>query len=366
MLRALALLGFGLALPLALGACQPLPPPKPIAAVPPPNPHVAVLVPLTGPRADIGTALSRGAQIGLEGGPALDVRDTGGTAEGAARAAQDAVTGGDLLILGPLTSAETAAVAGIAAPAGIGVLAFTNDSTQARPGVWTLGITPGQQVRRLLAAVQAQGKTRIAALLPSNDFGRATDEALRAAAVQLNLPAPTIRTYGGDAPSIEQGLGDIAAATPEALLLADTGPALSQIANLLPKAGIERANVRILGPALWAGNRTATLLFAGAWYAAPDAATRGGFDRLYRARFGTPAPALADLAYDAAAIARAAGAGPGFSPAALAAAPYNGVDGPLALGPDGRVQRGLAVFELRSGGPLLVAPTPPVAGAPGS
>ena len=118
---------------------------------------------MTGPRADLGQVLLQAAQLALQdnSGPSLDVLDTGGTPAGAATAAQAAVSNGDSLILGPLTSAETASVAPIARGAGIPVLAFTNDASQSQPGVWPLGISPDQQIRRLVAAAQAQGKTQI-------------------------------------------------------------------------------------------------------------------------------------------------------------------------------------------------------------
>ena len=75
--------------------------------------RVAILLPLSGARADIGQALLQGAQFALGGpdAPTLDVKDTGGTPDGAAAAAHAAIADGAGLILGPLTSPETAAVA---------------------------------------------------------------------------------------------------------------------------------------------------------------------------------------------------------------------------------------------------------------
>src|SRR4051812_44387063 len=91
---------------------------------------IALLLPMTGPRADVGQVMSQAAQLALPPGyaPNLDLIDTGGSAPGAAAAAQTAVAHGDQMILGPLTSAETGAVAPVAKAAGIPVLAFTNDS----------------------------------------------------------------------------------------------------------------------------------------------------------------------------------------------------------------------------------------------
>jgi branched-chain amino acid transport system substrate-binding protein len=62
---------------------------------------VAILLPMTGQRADIGQVLSQAASLALPGG--LDVLDTAGTPAGASAAAQSAVAHGDQMILGPLT-----------------------------------------------------------------------------------------------------------------------------------------------------------------------------------------------------------------------------------------------------------------------
>jgi hypothetical protein len=367
--------------------------------------RVAILLPLSGPRADLGQAMLHAAQLAYEtndGRAPLDAHDTGGTPEGAAKAAQDAAAAGDGLILGPLTSAETAAAAPVAQAAGIPVLAFTNDSSQARPGVWPLGISPLQQVTRLAGAAQADGKTRLAAVLPQTEFGRAMETALNRAALGAGLPPPSVREYGPGMASITAAVRDVsdyagrrgvldqqaraarAEGTPEgraraadiskqgvppapfdALLLADTGETLTEIASLLPYYDVGAPAVRLLGPALWANPGSGSGQFPGAWYAAPDPASRQAFDAQYTAKFGSPAPALADVAFDAATLARDASASGGFSAQALSAAPLIGADGLLALSPDGTVRRGLAVFEVRRGGAQVVDPAPTSPSAPG-
>lgn len=407
--RALVLLG----VTVALAACQPplnaptarrgLAGGPPASTALPAGTRIALLAPLTGPRADIGAALQRGAELALSTSPAgtdaaaptLDVRDTGGTPGGAATAARAAIAAGAGMILGPLTAAETAAVAPIAGSAHVPVLAFTNDPAEARPGVWPLGITPRQQVDRLLAALRDSGKTRTAALLPENDFGRVMGNALRDGTAALGMPAPTVREYGQGMSSIQAAVRDIsdyanrrgpldakakadrarhdaegrrAAAAEEAqgvppppfdaLLLADTGTPLNELASLLPYYDLRPAEVRIVGPAIWAAGASGARDLPGAWFAGPDPAARSGFVTLYQGRYSTPPPPLADLAYDAASIAKAARAGGGFSDAVLTAPSYNGVDGLLALGTDGHVLRALAVFEVGRGGNTLVAPAP--------
>ena len=180
----------------------------PLTGAPPPaganGQGVAILLPLSGPRADIGQTMVRAAQLALDmpGAPSLDVKDTGGTPSGAAAAAQAAIAAGAGLILGPLTSPETASVAPVARAANVAMLAFTNDPSQAQPGVWTLGITPAQQVRRLVAASQGQGKSEFAGLLPDNDFGHAMGQALTQATAASSLAPANVRFYAPGMPAI--------------------------------------------------------------------------------------------------------------------------------------------------------------------
>ncbi len=386
-------------------------PPSPIAAPEPRTPvarplptpsrqsdRVAILLPLSGGFAELGQAMLRAAQLALPEGqaPALDVRDTGGTPDGAASAARTAIADGAALILGPLTSAETAAVAPVARDAGVAVLAFTNDPSQAQPGVWPLGISPGQQVRRLMVAAQAQGKTRAAALLPDTDLGRFMGDALQQSAASLGLPAPEVRLHAPGMGAIASAVRDLSAygsrrgpidaqikaaralATPEGrkraqelarspipsppfdvLLLADIGEPLSEIAAVLPYYDIDRGAVQVLGPAQWSAGGSGSGNMPGAWYAAPDPASRAGMDQDYTGKYGARPPAIADIAFDAAAYARALAGQGGFSIGSLTQrGGFAGVDGWFVLLPDGEVRRSLAVFRIERGGPTMVEPAP--------
>ena len=347
-----------------------------------PGQRVSLLVPLTGSNAEVGQALLRAAQLSLDqpGGPPLDVRDTAGTPAGAAQAARAAVSGGAGIILGPLTAAETGAVAPIAREAGIPVLAFTSDVAQAQPGVWTLGVTPGQQVRRLVRAVQAEGQMRLAAVVPQNAFGDALAAGMVASAGEAGLPPPRIVRFPGAAglsASLQEVAGSPAPGTPpsappapppiDALLLGTAGPALAQAAPTLTSFGIGPAQVRILGPALWAREAPQLGALAGAWYAAPDPASRAGFEQAYAAKYGAPPRELASLAYDAAGVARASLDRLGYSATALTRPQgFAGADGLFSLLPDGQVRRGLAIFEIDKTGAHLVRPAPSSLVAPAS
>ncbi len=168
------------------------------------GPGVGVLLPLSGPNGRLGTTMLDAAKLALSGpgAPRIDAHDTAGP-EGAAQAARLAVQNGDPIILGPLTSSDTAEVAPVAAAEQVPVLAFTSDVAQARPGVWVMGITPEQQVRRLVFAARAEGRSRIAALLPSNGLGDALASSLTQACLEAGLAPPTILTHVDTRDSID-------------------------------------------------------------------------------------------------------------------------------------------------------------------
>lgn len=367
--------------------------------------RVAILLPLSGSLANVGQPMLQAAQLALppSGAPALIVKDTGGSPAGAAAAAQAAIAEGAGMILGPLTSTETAAVTPIATQAGVPVLAFTNAGAVAQPGVWTLGITPTQQVRRLVAAAQAQGKTEFAALLPETDFGRSMADALIAACASAGLNTPMIRYHGAGTASINVAARDLSGyanrrgpidaqiraaradrtaegrrraadlarssippAPFNALLLADVRDNLQLIAAVLPYYDVDQPSVQIMGPALWGTPASGASALQGAWFASPDTAPRAPLEDLYAGKYGAPPPPLADLAFDAASIARVLAGQGGYSMASLTQpAGFAGVDGWMVLQPDGQVRRGLAVYRVERGGPAMVEPAPASSSVPG-
>ena len=340
--------------------------------------RIAVLLPLTGQNAGLGRDLLQAVKLALgTDGQQPDVLDTGGTPSGAMAAARTAVANGDVVIVGPLTNAETASAAAVAV--GTPILAFTSDRNQGRPGVWALGITPQEQVGRLVQALSHAGKTNIAAVLPSNVFGDALADGLTRAAAQVGTPPPAIRRYPvGRTAAMDAALREVAdhehrggasttppdplavpmdAAPPpfDALLLAEGGPALQAASVSLQRYDVRPPAVQIVGPGTWARDAANLGGLAGAWYAAPDPATRGAFEQIYSATYGSAPPGVASIAYDAAQLARVAAA----NPAALTQpGGFRGADGPIALRPDGQVARGLAVFAVGPDGPRVVDPVP--------
>jgi ABC-type branched-subunit amino acid transport system substrate-binding protein len=407
--QAMGLLASGL----LLSACgqfmqEGAPPATPLTVAPPtaalqgPR-HLALLLPLTGPNAGVGVAMEQAAQLAASapGSPPLDIRDTGGDPARAADAARSAIASGDPVILGPLTAEETQAVGGVAVPANIPVLAFSSDPAVAAPGVWVLGVTPGQQMRRLVAAAREEGRQHLAALLPDGAFGDALQSALVDAAGQAGFEPPSIQR-GGDPDAALKTLTDadsrrselesrikamrdstdpdsrqqaaILAARPaqpppfDTLLLAARGDELRHIADLLAQYDVSAPQVRLLGPSFWVSGASHLRHLAGAWYALPDPSQRDGFAAAFQGRFGAPPPPIADIAFDAALIGRSLAQDGDFSANALTKPDgFSGVDGALVLLPDGHVRRALAIYQIgQHGGATVVSPAPTDLSSPGS
>lgn len=357
---------------------------------------VALLLPLSGPLAPVGEVLENAAKLAIpDNAPALDIRDTGGTPQGAANAAKAAIAAGDGLILGPLTSAETKAVAPIAEAAHVDVLAFTNDGSVAEPGVWPLGITPAQQVRRVMQAATDAGRTQVAALLPDTDFGRALGTALQQSGDNPQLSfyeggfsglnetvksmsqfpergsglmaeisaAKQLDTAAGHAKALELERQPIPAPPFNALFIgATSADQLAEIATLLPYYSVNSPQVQLLGPSSWSNVAVAMgskSVYDGALYAGPDPAAAASFDAKYQAAYGGSPPAIANIGFDAAALAALLSREGGYSTARLTnPSGFSGTDGLLRLLPDGHVLRGLAVFQIEPQGPVISSPAP--------
>ena len=367
---------------------------------------IALLLPLSGPNAAVAVAMQNAAQLAASAPntPPLDIRDTGGDPQRAAAEAQAAIAAGDLMILGPLTAEETQAVASVAAPANIQVLSFSSDPSVAGPGVWVLGLTADQQMRRLVAAARAEGRQHLAALLPDGAFGDALQAALVDAANQAGFEPPTIQRGGGDGDGADIGLKTLTsyeartgelqeriramrdstdpasrqqaaelAAQPTApppfdtLLLGVNGESLRRLAGKLAQYDVIGPQVRILGPAFWASGAGRLRQLSGAWYAVPDPSQRNGFVAAFTGKYGISPPPIADIAFDATLIGRSLAQDNDFSVAALTKPDgFSGVDGTVVLLGDGHVRRALAIYQIGGGGAHVVSAAPQDLSSPGS
>ena len=344
--------------------------------------RAALLSPFSGRHAELGAAMLNAAQLALYDaageGFVLMPMDTAGNPAGAAEAARQSVGRGAGVLLGPIFGSNVSAAAEVARARTLPVFAFSNDRTALRPGVWLFGLSPEEEVDRLVGHAAAEGRRRLGLLAYDTGFGRYAAEAAGRAAGKHG--AVVVRrgflSPGLDAKALSERVRIFAGApvrrTPEAderpppfdaVLIAAEGEALRPTAALLAFHGIDPKQVRYLA----AGVRPDRLpldepSLAGAWYAGSPPEAFDLFSRRYKAVYGTAPPRLAGLAYDATAIAamlaedRRAAA---LDMAALTAPDgFFGAGGFFRFRPDGAVQRALAVFEIAPDGPRIVDPAP--------
>ncbi|WP_447724155.1 penicillin-binding protein activator [Sphingomonas koreensis] len=298
--------------------------------------QVAILLPLSGPRAALGLSMRQAALL-ADSGPEITAYDTGGTAAGAALAARNALKARAAMILGPVTAEETSAVASEVAANKSGrvpVVAFSNNAVVRGAGTWVFGITPSQVTSAILRYARSRGIKSVVVIDDASPWGAAA--ALAAGKVQGEIGIDVRVLTVSDGQPLPAA-GD----APDAVLLPGSGEAVLAAARNLKETGIQ-----LLGTVQALDHRPAALeVLNGAWLASPDPAAFGRFAGEYRARHGGDPGALAALAYDAGGIVKVLrNKGEISERVLLAEANYPCVTGNARFRSDGSVARELAIL----------------------
>lgn len=327
--------------------------------------RVGLLLPLSGKNAALGTAMQRAAQMAIfDTGTQVELlpRDSGESGNSAGQAAKAVIGQGADIILGPLFSQSISPVAQQARGAGINVVAFGTDANQAGGNVFLLSILPQQTVDRIVAYGVSQGIRRYALVGSSSQYTQLIAKSLTEATAKYGVDRPLINLTDPKAADVSSISQQLQSNQVDAVLLADTGNRLNIAVSLVRSAN---TTARLLGTGQFddpAVNRQQDL--AGALYAAPDPSRRADFESRYAQQFGAPPPRLATLAYDAVALTAAlanqpaSGGNPFTAQALQDPNGFVGLDGIFRFGPNGLVQRGLAVLEAQPNGAVVVEAAP--------
>jgi ABC-type branched-subunit amino acid transport system substrate-binding protein len=294
----------------------------------------------------------------------LMTADEGNGGASAAAAAQQLLAQGAEVIVGPLFGPSVTAVAPIARDRGIPVLAFSTERTVAGNGAYLLSFLPENEVTRVVNYAARNGRHQFALLAPQTPYGDVAKTAFDEAVASAHGAIVDAERYPPDAGAVTGPAGTVAKSGADAVLIAQGGTILRAIAPTLSLDGATKDKVKLLGTGLWnddaAINREASLL--GSWYAAPAPNADAEFVSKYRSIYGAAPASLASLAYDA--VSLVALLSPGtpyhrFTTAALMDPNgFAGVNGIFRFKADGTSERGLAVLEVTSTGPLVVSPAP--------
>lgn len=335
---------------------------------------VALLLPLSGPGETkrIAQAMKQAAELALTdtgGGVTLLTKDSGGNAGTAQAAAQAAMNEGAEIILGPLLAPEVQAVKTVA-QGRVNVIAFSSASNVAGQGTYLMSFLPEEEVANVVRYAAQQGKRKVALLYPQTQYGTNVQQALNhqasSSGVQIAASQPYTRGQSSTAAAqrIAQDLNDPSRAI-DALLIPEGGEALRSLSGTLEQSGITPQRVTILGTGLWDDNLTrSTPIAQGGWYAgvSPDLVDR--FNSKYSGAYGSNPPRIASLAYDAVSLASGLARKGDFSASAITdAGGFQGQNGLFRFRQNGLIERGLAILEMTSNGPQVLAQPPSRFGA---
>lgn len=370
--------------------------------------RVAIMLPLTGDKEEIGKALLGAASMALF--DAYDPRitllpfDTKASAEGAA-SALEAVLAADVdVVLGPIFSESIKVVGPLLAAENITMIGFSSDTRVASRGQFIMGFAPEEEVKRVMRYAVEKGHSNFAALIPKGLYGKRVLNALGSTLEGSGARLMAMEEYARSADSVfdpvkkvtnyakrkrtrddelkamkavdsdvaldivkelekKEVIGEV---NYTAVLVPEGGELLRTIAPLLPYYEVDPAKVKFLGTGLW--NDISLLKeppLQGAWFAAPEPDKPAEFMQKFEALYGAKPPRIATLAYDAMALVvwrmRNPVAEERYSiEALLNPRGFHGIDGLFRFKADGTVERSLAILEVGKKGFKVIDKAPRV------
>jgi branched-chain amino acid transport system substrate-binding protein len=332
--------------------------------------RVGILLPFSNGSAAtraLAAAMLKSAELALfdAGNPniLLITADEGSTPDQAVAGAKSLLAKGAEIIVGPLFSPSVTAIAPIARDRGVPVVAFSSDRAVGGQGVYLLSFQPENEVKRIVSYAASQGHSNFAALIPNNAYGDHIAAAFQTDVAALGGKISDIARYDIATGNVTDPAKAVADTKPDAVLIAQGGSLLKQMAPTLTFDGIDSAHVQLLGTGVWDDPSIESETgLTGGWFPAPAPAADDVFNAKYKADFGVEPPPLAALAYDA--ISLAALLAPGvpyhrFTPVAITDPNgFAGVDGIFRFNLDGTAERGLAVMGVRPDGFAIISPAP--------
>ena len=334
--------------------------------------RIALILPLTA-QANAGLAaqsMKNAAEMALAefkvSNVQLLVKDDGGSPQGAQGAAQQAISEGAEIIVGPLFAQSVSAVGQVARSRNIPVIAFSTDASVAARGVYLLSFLPETDVRRIVSYAASRGKRSFAALMPDNAYGTVVEAAFQQEVARHGGRVVVLEKYPHDANRTAEAVRRVAQAASQidSIFIPDSPDAVPQIAQALAANGVDLKRVQLLGTGLWGDDTriASEKLLDGGWYPSPEQTGFRNFSGRYRARYGQDPVRTATLAYDAVALVAALVKTQGmqrFSEQVLTnPSGFAGVDGVFRFRPEGTNERGLAVLRVTPSGGQVISPAP--------
>ena len=204
----------------------------------------------------------------------LLVKDDGGSPQGAQSAAQQAISEGAEIIVGPLFAQSVSAAGQVARSRNIPVIAFSTDASVAARGVYLLSFLPETDVRRIVSYAASRGKRSFAALMPDNAYGTVVEAAFQQEVARHGGRVVVLEKYPHDANRTAEAVRRVAQAAGQidCIFLPDSPDAMPQVAQALAANGVDLKHVQLLGTGLWGDDTriSSEKLLDGGWYPRPS------------------------------------------------------------------------------------------------
>lgn len=332
--------------------------------------RIAFLVPRTAPGngAAVAKQLRNAAELAIEdlGSNVMElvIKDTGGTPAGAITATEEAINEGSSVILGPVFSSSVTSARSVISQSNRPLIGFSSDPTAAGPGGYLISFLPDQLIGKSIDFALSQGRRTFAAIVPSGAYGSLVERKIRSSLQSQGGTLLGITKYQYNNDSVQAAISELvdAAKSADVIFIPDGGNSPVVIARQLKRAGVDLSQKLLMGTGQWRNSNLSAPDLQGAIFADMDQTRFDVFKQRYSQRFGSEPTVNAALGYDAVLLVGGLlreKPGRQITRTEIERRQgFIGASGVFRFLPDGRNERGLAIFQVQDGQAIAIQASP--------
>lgn len=324
---------------------------------------VGLLIPKTGDSAQLGQDFMDAAMLALydaqlsgAGGYQITLipKDTAGSPSVALEAAKDLLAQDVKIIVGPLYSQSSETISATLKPPLM--ISLSNNNDIASENNFIFGFTPEEEMERTLVHALKRNNSRVVALLPNNAYGHKLEKVIRTVVpghgASLEAVERYVTTEDGRRAAAKRLANHVRQLRIHTICFGDTKENTTQMLSMLQEYGMDMKPVVKIGTSLWHGDGVATPpALVGGYYSASDQRNYNRFRKRFSSAYARDPERLATLMYDAITLlveVASQGNIPSRTDLMAAEAVQGSASGTYQFEPDGKVLRGLAIYQLTS------------------